>query len=1103
MRKVLMLPVFLVMLPVIIFVLAGTPLVLGIVKNKIETAVSDNLRRPVTIGSLRGNLFFVVHARDVEAAGLGRVGDLKVTYNVFGLLARHVDIRSVRIEGVELDVDRLLEVLSDIPKKDDSLPAESSPMKIRIERFSISDGGVGLKLGENPLNVVISAHGMLLHDRLVVENLHIATERSVAVLKGVVPLVKAADLDVVFDVDLEAEDLGVPSLSGGLVSTGTVKGTFSSPHIKASTHVDARIMESGINGFVDLTWVVPYFDSLEVHADLSLATAALQRDTVGYDTLDVRSSLKETRLQVELGSRYGAMEAYGILRGKISQPNFDGRISGRFDYHGFKPSFEGLVRYGDDILRIRQFSLKSRRVSLDLGLRYDLKTKRIRDNELSLHCKDLGVLRSIIDAPEDLSGELWLDGGLSGTVENLAAVALIRLSDVVAFGELITDARFYASMKSNVVHLDSSAIESARGLVTLQGLWDIKKEEFALRLLGDSLDFDVPGVYGADTVMVGATIGLKMIFSGAVHNPQGKGEMTFNDVIYDTLHLGDYSLEFSYADTTLQLGLVDGNNTLTIAAEAFLYGDFPFTATAEIRHFAVDQFISPTVGHVTADLRAKGSLAEIKRTAAAVRIDTVDLTYEDDRLYNVEPVLVDLNEGIVSFDRFTLGIAGQTIHLEGTLPIDLETANMDISGKAANIQLSEIAGFLPGSPPVAGRVNFDVRIQGRPRQLDIDGNLVLDGVNYAIENVSIDSVSGRFLFKNGLVTCESLSGKINRGRFEIGGIADVSHGLLDTVYFKVELNRIDYANKDFGRVLTDAELQAYGRRDSLWIKGEIAVVEGVYDAPMKLQTFVRLLTSANRPEPQQPEIAKHIYCDIGITVPDSIVIANNVADLSVRADLQLKGYLARLNAYGTISAISEGTVKYLGRNFTIVNAVIQFDDPYKIDPVIELTANTTIEAADGDYEIFLRLDGTVTTWQLELNSSPPLPEQDIVSLLLVGQRRVGTAGGLVKELDLKGRVAEYVGNLLRYSIEKTTENALGLDKFTITEDMNEPGKTRIGIEKSIGKGMKLYYSTGLESWELFQVGASYDLNDNISIFSLYDQENRNTGVDLEYRLKIK
>jgi translocation and assembly module TamB len=272
---------------------------------------------------------------------------------------------------------------------------------------------------------------------------------------------------------------------------------------------------------------------------------------------------------------------------------------------------------------------------------------------------------------------------------------------------------------------------------------------------------------------------------------------------------------------------------------------------------------------------------------------------------------------------------------------------------------------------------------------------------------------------------------------------------------------------------------------------------------MKLQRIVGILTAANRPVPQQPELSKRIHCDIGITVPDSVIVANNVANLSAKADLQVKGYLARLNAYGTIVSTGEGTIQYLGKRFNIISAIIQFDDPYKIDPVIDLAATSTIAAADGDYVISLLLSGTVTTWQLELSSSPPLPQQDIVSLLLIGQRRPGEVGSTVKEIDLKGKAKDYALDAVRYGIEKSGERLLGLDRFTITGELDDPSSVTIGIEKSITKGFTVLYATGIESWELHQIGASYDITDHISVFTLYDQENLNTSVDLDFHFNIK
>ncbi len=80
---------------------------------------------------------------------------------------------------------------------------------------------------------------------------------------------------------------------------------------------------------------------------------------------------------------------------------------------------------------------------------------------------------------------------------------------------------------------------------------------------------------------------------------------------------------------------------------------------------------------------------------------------------------------------------------------------------------------------------------------------------------------------------------------------------------------------------------------------------------------------------------------------------------------------------------------------------------------------------------------------------------------------------------------------------------MGLDRFTITGELDDPSSVTIGIEKSITKGFTLLYATGIESWELHQIGASYDITDHISVFTLYDQENLNTSVDLDFHFNIK
>jgi translocation and assembly module TamB len=615
--------------------------------------------------------------------------------------------------------------------------------------------------------------------------------------------------------------------------------------------------------------------------------------------------------------------------------------------------------------------------------------------------------------------------------------------------------------------------------------------------------FNAPEVFGTSTFLLSGTVGLDLQGSGNVHAPQCTGEILVSDFAYDTLQFGDYKLRLKVDDDSLQLSLTSEWEDLVFDGGAVLNGDFPFAAHLDLQHFKLDRFVTPATGYVTARVSGDGELAHLTEAVCTVQIDTFLLLFEQKPIQNVGAMIVQLQDRTISVQSCELSVAGQRASIQGRVPLDFESSAMDFSVSSSLVQLSDISYLLPTDPAISGDLRLDLRVQGKPRALDINGQLALTNGRYETSDLRIDSVNSLLGFKNGVITIERLSGMINRGQFDINGFADLSRGLLDTFSVFIAVDHFDYANKNFGNLLCSADLRISACRDSVRIGGEVLIDDAVYDKPVSLQDVVGLLTKANRPPPQQSEFSKRTYCDIGIVVPDSVRIANNVANVSVKADLQLKGYLARLNAYGTIAAIGDGSIQYLGKKFRITSAVIQFDDPYKIDPVIDLMATTTIAAADGDYEIFLSLDGTVTTWHLELNSNPPLPEQDIVSLILIGQLRPGAAGGMMKELNLKGKVKDYALDMIRHNIERTTAGVLGLDEFTITGDLSDPTTMRIGIEKSIARGFKIHYSTGVESWELYQVGASYDLTDKLSIFTMYDQENRNTSVDLDFHIKIK
>jgi autotransporter translocation and assembly factor TamB len=1103
MRKLLLIPILFITLLIVIFLLAGTPLVLDFVKGKIESAVQGSTGIDLMIGRMHGNLFYSVLLVDVDIENTIGIDKLTLCYNPFRLLAKKVEIVSVEISGLRVDADRMKELLAELPKKTEDTGTKTSAFVIDIRRFLIASSSLSTAVGNVPLRIALATTGSMTQDEFVLDSLCLITEKSRVMIWGNVPLGEQKDLNLECDMSVALEELGVPDLAGEVQGRGSVGGDFSALALGGSVQLDISYQENKLKGHLDLNWLFPDLRNLSVDAQLSALTAPLQKGADRADSWNIDLEFRNTNLDCDISSNLGEMNVRGVLAGDIKQPYFKGALAGNFDYADFEPSFNGRMQYKHDRLKLSGFGLRSKRVSLDFSLLLNVKTQEILEAGVDLACSDLSVVNAFVRYPPDITGRLRckLDG--SGSLDDLRAHAEVSMSDVMIYGERITNAIFNLSMRDRIAYLDTSYVESERGKIVFVGSFDLKDLDYTGNVYSDGIAFTSPEEFGTSTLLLGGTVGLNLSGSGNVRDPQCMGEIQISNFVYDTLHFGDYQLDFQLEHDSLRLSLVSALGDVMLDGALVLGGIFPFSAYLALRHFVLDDFVTPARGYISADLSGAGALSDLGNTASMMQIDTIRLTLEQRPIENVQAILLNLEGGTLDVQSCELAVAGQKLSVQGTMPLDFPAAVMDFSVNSSEIQLSDIRYLLPGDPAISGIVKLDLHIGGSPGALDIDGQLSLSGGRYDVENVRVDSTGALFRFKNGMLTIERFSGRMNRGRFTVGGYADLSQALLDTMSFTIALDSINYGNKEFGSMVTSADLAITGRRDSMTINGEVVIHEALYDKPLNLQTLVGLLTTVNRPAPQQPELFKRIYCDVGVTVPDSIKIANNVANLAVRADLQLRGYLARLNAYGTIAAIGEGSITYLGKKFQVVNAVVQFDDPYKINPVIDLLATSTIAAADGEYEIYMQLQGTVTNWQLELNSNPPLPEQDIVSLVLIGQRRPGAVGGMAKQVDLKGRVKDYALDIVRNNIERTTADVLGLDEFTIAGDLSEPATLRIGVEKSLAEGFTLYYSTGVESWELQQIGASYDLTRHISVTTLYDQENRNTSVDLELHWKIK
>jgi translocation and assembly module TamB len=620
----------------------------------------------------------------------------------------------------------------------------------------------------------------------------------------------------------------------------------------------------------------------------------------------------------------------------------------------------------------------------------------------------------------------------------------------------------------------------------------------------DSLQVSIPGYLGGDTIPLTGIASFQAQGSGTVSHPRAEVTLLLKDVVYDTIIAGDLKVHVVLAEQLFNLEAQSLDGSIDLVAALSLDETALFDADLFLRRFDLARFVPVDTGIIWAQVRIRGDLGRPENALLNVTADTVFVRKEQTIVRNAGAIVLELENGILTLDTCNLGINNHLISARGTLPINGETQDLSLDLVTEKITLADVLLMVPDAPSIRGTVQISASVRGTMQKPVINGTLTGEGLGSTFDHIAIDSVNAQLHFQNNHIVADDISGKINQGRFSINGFADITETGIDTMHVVASVRGVDIAHPSVGKAIVSADLSSIARRDSIILSGEIMVDRGTYDVPFNHQTIISLLTRVNQPPPEQTAFVKRTYCDIGVSSSHVIAIKNNIADIGVDADLQIRGYLSRVNIYGTIATARKGTIKYLGKKFDIERAVMQFDDPYKIDPVLDLEASSFVSAEDGEYDIRLYITGTAEKWFLELKSAPPLPEQDIISLLILGRRRPGIpAASSGKNAGLKGAALDYAKDLARGQIERTGERALGLEKLTITGDLLDPRKLGIGVEKKIAPRLTVVYGTGIDSWEFHRIGINYELTDNISIITLHDQENENSSVDLNFQFRAR
>src|SRR6185369_16522709 len=128
------------------------------------------------------------------------------------------------------------------------------------------------------------------------------------------------------------------------------------------------------------------------------------------------------------------------------------------------------------------------------------------------------------------------------------------------------------------------------------------------------------------------------------------------------------------------------------------------------------------------------------------------------------------------------------------------------------------------------------------------------------------------------------------------------------------------------------------------------------------------------------------------------------------------------------SALEGGTYRFRDVTYRIVGGSVDFADLTRIDPLIDIEASTRVQS----YEITLRITGRYSRPTFELTSDPPLPQRDVVWLLITGHTIAEESTDAANNVA-EAQVAAYLAAPVAGAVSAPLGRLLGVSSFQIDQ----------------------------------------------------------------------
>lgn len=291
---------------------------------------------------------------------------------------------------------------------------------------------------------------------------------------------------------------------------------------------------------------------------------------------------------------------------------------------------------------------------------------------------------------------------------------------------------------------------------------------------------------------------------------------------------------------------------------------------------------------------------------------------------------------------------------------------------------------------LSGNLDTDLTIKGTYSDPDIDGKIRMTEGRY--ENLQVGFVATNIdlaaTIKDRRLTVDQLTARDGaNGEIAATANAELHPDLSFDARADLDLSSTHIIRKPRLDVTASSKLSFQKNAEGTNLVGDITVEQAhvgaiTQGAPTIVELDVREINLEGE-EISPPEAkGKHIgpvVLDLNFTAPGRLFIQSYGLDSEWDADLMISGTSDEPIVSGTASLI-RGFFEFSGKQFQLSSGTLTFPGDRSNDPLIDITAEYQLI----DLTAILRISGRASRPVLEVNSSPSLPQDEVLSRILFG-----------------------------------------------------------------------------------------------------------------------